>query len=50
VIPHDPACSVLMERIETSDVSLRMPLAAGQPLPAADRCAIQQWIAAGAVE
>ena len=49
VIPNDPACSVLMQRIETSDKSLRMPLDA-QPLSAADRCAIQHWIAAGAKE
>jgi hypothetical protein len=49
VIPHDPACSVLMERVETSDTSLRMPLQAA-PLSAGDRCAIQQWIAAGAEE
>ncbi|HKP60053.1 MAG TPA: c-type cytochrome domain-containing protein [Polyangiales bacterium] len=50
VLPKDPACSELMKRIETSDEALRMPLNAGKPLSAGDRCSIQQWIAAGAAQ
>jgi hypothetical protein len=48
VVPGDPACSILMERIETSDLQKRMPLGAPQPLSAATRCAVQQWIEKGA--
>lgn len=47
VIPGDPACSSLIERIESDDPALRMPLG-GAKLPESTRCAIQQWIAAGA--
>lgn len=47
VIEGDPSCSILMERLETSDPKLRMPLGTG-PLPAATRCAVQQWIELGA--
>lgn len=48
VLPGDPACSILMERLETDDAELRMPRGAAQPLSAATRCAVQQWIEQGA--
>jgi hypothetical protein len=48
VVPGDAGCSVLMERVVTSDLALRMPLRAA-PLSAAEQCAIQQWISAGAL-
>jgi len=47
VLPGDPECSVLMERLETDDTAKRMPYMAAQ-LSAGARCAIQQWIEAGA--
>lgn len=47
VTPGDAACSKLVERLETSDVGKRMPLAAGQ-LPEGLRCAVRMWIDAGA--
>jgi hypothetical protein len=47
VIPGNPACSLLMERLESSDPDFRMP-PGDTPLSAAARCAIAQWIAAGA--
>lgn len=46
VLPGDAACSELVERIESANVSFQMP--PGKPLLAAERCAIEQWIAAGA--
>jgi Planctomycete cytochrome C len=48
VLPGKPECSILMERLESQDPSQRMPLLAGAPLDKGYRCAIQQWIAAGA--
>jgi len=47
VLPGDPECSILMQRLETSDTVKRMPLG-GTQLSAGARCAIQQWIEAGA--
>jgi hypothetical protein len=47
VLPNDPACSILEERLESSDPAIRMPLgnaALSEPL----RCAVRQWIAMGA--
>ena len=46
VIPDNPACSLLVERIESSDPAAVMPPKA--PLSEAERCSIRQWIAAGA--
>lgn len=46
VVPQDPACSELVVRIHGEGSSYLMP--PGAALPAADRCAIEQWIAAGA--
>lgn len=47
VIPGDPACSGLMLRLESMDASYRMPLGEN-PLSPGVRCALAQWIAAGA--
>jgi Planctomycete cytochrome C len=46
VVAGDPACSETVVRLHGSDEEYLMP--PGAPLPAADRCAIEQWIAAGA--
>lgn len=46
VVPGDPSCSALVERLETAEASRRMP--PGNPLSAAERCAIVQWIHDGA--
>jgi hypothetical protein len=46
VIPNDPACSILVERIEASDASRLMP--PGAPLSPAEQCSIIQWISQGA--
>lgn len=47
VVPGDPECSMLIERIESSDPRVRMPLNS-TPLGEGQRCAIRQWIAEGA--
>jgi hypothetical protein len=46
VKPGDPACSVLMIRLESSDPSFVMP--PGRQLSEAERCVVRRWIAAGA--
>ncbi len=46
VVPGDPACSEVIVRLHGSGESYLMP--PGSPLPAADRCAMEQWIAGGA--
>jgi hypothetical protein len=48
VLPADPACSILVERLESSDPDKRMPRGATQPLAAGVRCAIETWIKNGA--
>lgn len=47
VVPGDPECSPLMERLETNDAEKRMPRGAAQ-LPAGVRCAVRLWIEHGA--
>ncbi len=47
VIPGNPACSLLMERIASTDPSFRMP-PGDTPLSAAAVCSISKWIAGGA--
>ena len=42
----DAACSPLLARLESDDASKVMP--PGGKLPEAERCAVVQWIAAGA--
>lgn len=44
--PGDPSCSLLVRRIESGDSDFQMP--PGSPLGAAERCAIVQWVEAGA--
>ncbi|MCB9546327.1 MAG: hypothetical protein H6706_10790 [Myxococcales bacterium] len=45
VEPGSPECSLLVQRIDATGPSVMPP---GAPLPAAARCAIRQWIHAGA--
>lgn len=47
VEPGDPECSLLVQRLESDDVAVRMPLG-GDPLPANVRCVVRQWIKDGA--
>lgn len=47
VKPGDPECSVLMDRLLTTDTQRRMPLGS-QPLSASHICAVQKWITNGA--
>ncbi|RMG12833.1 MAG: hypothetical protein D6729_16050 [Deltaproteobacteria bacterium] len=46
VVPGNAACSPLVVRIESTDPKRVMP--PGQPLSEAVRCALEQWIDAGA--
>lgn len=46
VLPGNPACSILVERVASTDASTVMPPKA--PLSAAETCAIVQWINNGA--
>lgn len=46
VLPGHPNCGMLIDRLTTSDPARRMPR--GGTLSAAELCAVQQWIAAGA--
>jgi hypothetical protein len=46
VKPNDPACSLLVEHLESSDPSQVMP--PGGMLSAAERCDFEQWIRNGA--
>ncbi|MEZ4361076.1 MAG: c-type cytochrome domain-containing protein [Kofleriaceae bacterium] len=46
VVPEDPSCSEVVVRLHSGDASYLMP--PGAPLAAADRCAIERWIAEGA--
>ena len=47
VVPGDPECSVLIQRIESNERRFRMPLNS-DPLDDGLRCAIRLWIAEGA--
>jgi hypothetical protein len=47
VLPGDPECSLLMQRLESTDTQFRMPPGASS-LPENVRCAFRQWIANGA--
>lgn len=46
VIPGDASCSSVSKRINAGRAADLMP--PGEPLPAAERCAIERWIANGA--
>jgi hypothetical protein len=48
VKPGDPRCSEMIVRIDSPGKDWEMP--PGKPLTAQERCAIRQWIAAGAVQ
>lgn len=47
VVPGDPDCSPLMQRLESTDPAKRMPLGEDN-LPEGVRCAIRRWIQEGA--
>jgi hypothetical protein len=47
VLPHDPGCSTLMKRLESTDPSYHMPKGSTF-LSDGDLCTIVQWIAGGA--
>jgi hypothetical protein len=47
VVPGDASCSILMERLESTDPNQRMPLREAQ-LSEGVRCAVQTWIKNGA--
>jgi hypothetical protein len=47
VIPYDPSCSLIMERLESTDPTFHMPPGDTSLLPS-ELCAIAQWIANGA--
>lgn len=47
VVAGDPACSEMIVRLHGDGEDYLMP--PGAPLPAADRCAIERWIASGAM-
>jgi hypothetical protein len=46
VTPGDPGCSKLIVRTDSLGASYQMP--PGDPLSEAERCALIQWVAAGA--
>jgi len=46
VIPGEPSCSILIERIHAASPRLQMP--PGRRLSEPERCALLQWVAAGA--
>jgi hypothetical protein len=46
-IAKDPECSALTRRLESTDTAVMMP--PGLPLAQAERCAIIQWMARGAL-
>lgn len=46
VVPGDPECSDLMKHLHGVGAPLMPP---GRPLSDAERCAVQQWIADGAL-
>lgn len=47
VVPGDPACSLVVERLESQDRDFRMP-PGNDSLPAPEICTIVQWISQGA--
>ena len=46
VVPGDPACSKLIVRTSSAGADYQMP--PGDPLSEAERCALIQWVQAGA--
>jgi hypothetical protein len=49
VVPRQPECSILVQRLESNDLNFRMPLGR-TPLSAGIRCAVRKWIADGAIK
>ncbi len=47
VIPGEPSCSVMIERVFTTSSRLRMPR--GSTLPDAHKCALALWVGNGAL-
>lgn len=47
VMPGDPACSKMIVRTDSPGASYQMP--PGDPLSAAERCVLIQWVLAGAL-
>ena len=47
VVPNDPACSLLVERLDATTPTTRMP-PGSVPLSAAEQCTIVKWILQGA--
>jgi hypothetical protein len=47
VLPQNPGCSILLERLYASDPQLRMP-PGSHPLSAPELCTFVQWITRGA--
>jgi hypothetical protein len=47
VKPGDPACSLMIVRTDSPGTDYQMP--PGDPLPAVERCALVQWVQAGAL-
>ena len=48
VDPGNPACSLLVVRTDSPGASYQMPPPPGDPIMPGERCAIIQWILAGA--
>jgi hypothetical protein len=46
VVPGDPSCSVMIVRTDSPGAPYQMPI--GTPLQPAERCALIQWVQAGA--
>lgn len=46
VVPGDPGCSEVIVRTDSPGASYQMP--PGDPMSAAERCALVQWVQAGA--
>jgi len=46
VVPGDPSCSLMIVRTDSPGASYQMPI--GTPLSDPERCALVQWVQAGA--
>jgi len=46
VVPGDPECSVMIQRLESDDLDFVMPVR--QPLMPGELCSIRKWVANGA--
>jgi hypothetical protein len=49
VLPGNPECSLIEQRLESQNANFRMPPGSMQ-LPESVRCAVRQWIANGALQ